>query len=236
MGAKTVVLSAGAIASSLILQRSGMGGPAVGKGLGFNIAAPMHAEFDEKLDSYAGLQISHTLRPANEDDLILETWFNPVGAESLFMPGWFSDHYRNMRRYDHMACVGVVVGTKRNASVKPGLFGRGLNLDYVVDEDDLKLVVRGLKLAGRAFLEADALKVMTTTFKYMPCTTEAELDQIERLRARQHRHRAAELTPAGRQRDQPRRRPRASSTAASACTASSGCTCATPASSPPPSP
>jgi choline dehydrogenase-like flavoprotein len=139
----------------------------------------MHAEFDEKLDSYAGLQISHTLRPANEDDLILETWFNPVGAESLFMPGWFSDHYRNMRRYDHMACVGAVVGTKRNAAVKPGLFGRGLDMDYVVDEDDLKLVVRGLKMAGRAFLEAGALKVMTTTFRYMPCTTEAELDQID---------------------------------------------------------
>ena len=62
--AKTVVLAAGAIASSLILQRSGLGGQKVGTGLGFNIAAPMHAEFEEKLDSYRGLQISHTLRPA----------------------------------------------------------------------------------------------------------------------------------------------------------------------------
>ena len=32
------------------------------------------------------------------------------------MPGWFSDHYENMRRYDHMACVGSVVGTRRTAA------------------------------------------------------------------------------------------------------------------------
>ncbi|MEA2348650.1 MAG: hypothetical protein QOG62_2437 [Thermoleophilaceae bacterium] len=177
--ARTVVLAAGAIASSLILQRSNLGGPKVGTGLGFNIAAPMHAEFDEKLDSYAGLQISHTLRPAGEDDLVMETWFNPVGAESLFMPGWFSDHYRNMRRYDHMACVGVVVGSHRNATVRPGRFGKGMRLDYEPVQDDLRLLVKGLRMTGKAFLAADALKVMTTTFRYMPCKTEADLDAVD---------------------------------------------------------
>ena len=177
--ARTVVLAAGAIASSLILQRSGIGGPRVGRGLGFNIAAPMHAEFEEKLDSYRGLQISHTLRPAGEDDLVMESWFNPIGAESLFMPGWFSDHYRNMKRYDHMACVGVVVGTRRNATVRPGRRGRGMRLDYTPAPDDLKLMVKGLRMAGRAFLAADAMKVMTTTFRYMPCKNEADFDEVE---------------------------------------------------------
>ena len=39
------------------------------------------------------------------------------------MPGWFSDHYENMRRYAHLACVGVVVGSQSNGSVKPGFRG-----------------------------------------------------------------------------------------------------------------
>jgi choline dehydrogenase-like flavoprotein len=176
--AGTVVLSAGAIASSLILARSGLGGPLVGRGLGFNLGAPVHAEFDEKLDSYAGLQISHTLQPAAEDSLILETWFNPVGAESLFMPGWFGDHFRNMRRYDHMACIGAVVGTQRNATVRPARFGRGMNLDYAPAGEDLGLLVRGIQMAGRAFLAAGARRVMPSTFRYLPCESESDLAGI----------------------------------------------------------
>ena len=30
------------------------------------------------------------------------------------MPGWFSDHFQNMRRYSHLSCIGVVVGSQRN--------------------------------------------------------------------------------------------------------------------------
>ena len=137
MSANTVVISAGALASSLILQRSNLGGPNVGRGLSCNLGAPMTAEFDEKLDSYAGLQISHYLRPPGDDGLILETWFNPVGAQSLFMPGWFRDHYRNMRRYDRMACTGSVVGTRPNGRVSLDWRGR-MKLEYEPHPDDLQ--------------------------------------------------------------------------------------------------
>jgi choline dehydrogenase-like flavoprotein len=54
-----------------------------------------------------------------------------------------------------------------------------MSLDYTVADEDLKLVVRGLKIAGRAFLEAGATKVMSTTFKYIPCTTPVELDRLD---------------------------------------------------------
>ena len=34
------------------------------------------------------------------------------------MPGWFSDHFHNMRRYAYLSTIGVVVGSqiKRHAS------------------------------------------------------------------------------------------------------------------------
>ena len=34
------------------------------------------------------------------------------------MPGWFEEHWDNMRRYKHMTCLGAVVGTESNGSVK----------------------------------------------------------------------------------------------------------------------
>ena len=43
---------------------------------------------------------SRTTGPADADDgVVLETWFNPIVTQSLFMPGWFEEHWDNMRRY-----------------------------------------------------------------------------------------------------------------------------------------
>jgi choline dehydrogenase-like flavoprotein len=178
VGASTVVLAAGAIGSSLILQRSNLGGPNVGRSLSWNLGAPLTAEFDEKLDAYAGLQISHYLRPPSDDGLVLETWFNPVGAQSLFMPGWFRDHFRNMRRYDRMACTGSVVGTRPGATVSLDWRGR-MKLKYEPHPDDLRRLVAGLKLAGRIHLAAGATKVMPTTFRYLPYSSPDALGDLD---------------------------------------------------------
>ena len=43
--ANTVVLSAGTIASSLILQRSGLGDGRAGRGIAFNMASPVTFDF-----------------------------------------------------------------------------------------------------------------------------------------------------------------------------------------------
>jgi choline dehydrogenase-like flavoprotein len=178
VSANTVIVSAGALASSLILQRSSLGGPNAGRGLSFNLGAPMTGEFDEKLDSFRGLQISHYLRTPGDDGLILETWFNPVGAQSLFMPGWFRDHYRNMRHYDRMACTGSVVGTRPNGRVSLDWRGK-MKLSYDPHPDDLKRLVAGLKLAGRIYLAAGATRVMPTTFRFLPFSTHESLDELD---------------------------------------------------------
>jgi len=179
--AKTVVVSAGALASSLLLQRSRLGGKRVGTGLSFNVGAPMTGDFTERLDSFDGLQISHAYKPPNEDQLIYEAWFNPVGTQALLMPGWFSDHYENMRRYAYMACVGVVVGSESNGSVKPGFRGRGMKLEYEPTDGDLKLMIRGNKTAGRILLAAGARRVMPLTFRSLSYTAAEQLDELDEV-------------------------------------------------------
>ena len=178
VSAKTVVISAGALASSLILQRSNLGGPNVGRGLSFNMGAPLTAEFKDPIDSFRGLQISNYLRPPGDDGLILETWFNPVGAQSLFMPGWFRDHYDNMRAYNRMASTGSVVGTRPDGRVSLDWRGR-MKLRYEPHPDDLKRLVAGLKLAGRIYLAAGAERVMPPTFRFLPYASSSALDGLD---------------------------------------------------------
>ena len=179
VAANTVVVSGGAIASSLLLQRSGLGGKTVGRNLSFNVGAPMTGDFPERLDAFDGLQISHAYRPPGEDRLIFEAWFNPVGTQSLLMPGWFRDHYNNMRRYPHLACVGVVVGSERNGRVRPGFRGRGIKLDYVPTEADLRLMVKGTKQAGRILLAAGAERAMPLTFRSLSYTAAEQLEELD---------------------------------------------------------
>jgi choline dehydrogenase-like flavoprotein len=181
VAANTVVVSGGALASSLLLQRSGLGGKLAGTGLSFNVGAPLTAEFDEKLNGFDGLQITHSYRPPGEDQLILESWFNPVGTQALLMPGWFSDHFHNMRRYPHLSCIGVVVGSQRNGRVKPGFRGQGMKLEYEPTDADLKLMIKGNKLAARIHFASGAKRVMPMTFRSLSYTTLEQVDELDEI-------------------------------------------------------
>jgi choline dehydrogenase-like flavoprotein len=157
-----VVLSAGAIGSSWVLQRSGIGGDAVGRELYFNVNSPLTAEFEQPVDTFAGLQMSHVYTPADpEAGFVLETWFNPVATQALAMPGWFGQHFENMRRYRHMASGGTLVGTTKPASVSATKHGP--QIDYSPGSEDLTRLITGLKLLGKVFLAGGARRVMPAT-------------------------------------------------------------------------
>ncbi|MGZ5310064.1 MAG: GMC oxidoreductase, partial [Solirubrobacterales bacterium] len=176
--ANTIVLSGGAVGSSYLLMKSGIGNGQVGRHLAFNMGSPMTADFDEEIRSYDGLQISHYLEPTDGRGYVYETWFNPVLSQAVTMPGWFEDHYRNMRRYAHMTAVGVLVGTHRNARIRKALTG-GPDIVYEPEPDDLAKLLEALKLAGKIYLKAGAKRVMPTSFHYLEYSTPEELDHLE---------------------------------------------------------
>ena len=180
VAANTVVVAGGALASSLLLQRSGLGGKLAGTGLSFNVGAPLTADFEEKLNAFDGLQITHGYRPPGEDQLILESWFNPVGTQALMMPGWFRDHYENMRRYPHLSCIGVVVGSQRNGTVR-ATRGRGMKLTYDPSDADLALMLKGTKLAARIHFASGALRVMPMTFRSRSYTSLDQVDELDEI-------------------------------------------------------
>jgi choline dehydrogenase-like flavoprotein len=179
VNAQTVVVSAGALASSLLLRRSGFRSR-VGDGMSFNLATPLTADFDEELNAYAGMQICRYLAPAGHDGLVVETWFNPPMMQSLFMPGWFDQHYENMRRYSHMTCVGVVVGSHADGRVRKAFLKDHPDLEYEPGKQDLDKLVEGMKLAGRVFFAAGAKRVMPPTFGYLEITSPDQLDDLDR--------------------------------------------------------
>jgi choline dehydrogenase-like flavoprotein len=173
------VVAAGAIGSSWLLQRSGIGGDAVGRGLHFNINSPLTADFPDRVDSFAGIQMSHAYRaPESIPGYLVETWFNPPATQALAMPGWFGRHFANMQRYRHMACAGVLVGTTTPGRVKPGRHAP--EIEYAASKADRDRVVEGLQVAGRIWLKAGAERVMPATFAWHEYRNVKALDQLPR--------------------------------------------------------
>jgi choline dehydrogenase-like flavoprotein len=176
----TIVVSAGAISSSLLLLRSGIGNGRTGKNLCFNMGSPVTAVFKDKINSYEGLQISHYIQLSPNQGFIVETWFNPPVAQALTMPGWFDDHFKNMHRYDHLSCAGILVPTQTNGEVKAaGLFGR--DVKYVPAKEDLQKLTEGLILAGKIFFAGGAETIMPHTFNYYEFKNEKELEQLREI-------------------------------------------------------
>lgn len=177
--ANTFVLSAGAISSSIVLLRSRIG-KNTGKRLSFNLGSPISAVFKKPINSYDGLQISHYLDISPNRGYIIETWFNPPMFQSTAMPGWFDDHYNNMKRYNRIACGGVLVGTESNAEVRnAGLTGREIR--YKPLQQDFDALLDGLTMAGRIFLNAGAECIIPNTFKYYEFNNEDELKDLKNL-------------------------------------------------------
>ncbi|HEX9658248.1 MAG TPA: GMC family oxidoreductase [Bacteroidota bacterium] len=177
---KTFVVSAGAISSSILLLKSKLGIKNAGKKLSFNVGSQMTAAFPKKIDSYDGLQISHYMKVSPDTGYVMESWFNPPMFQSTAMPGWFEDHYKNMKRYDRLACVGLLVGSESNAVARvAGLTGR--EIDYTPTGKDFQTLLKGLELSGEIMFAAGAESVMPNTFKYYEFKSVAELKRMPEL-------------------------------------------------------
>jgi choline dehydrogenase-like flavoprotein len=176
--ANTVVVSAGAIASSWLLMESKIAKSRAGRDVCFNMGSPITADFDDVLDSFDGVQISHYLQPEAGSGFVMESWFNPVVSQALNMPGWLDDHRENMRRFRHLTAAGVLVGTKGTARLRPALTG-GVDIDYTPAREDVETLVDALKLLCRIYLRAGARHVMPSTFRFHAFTEESQVDQLD---------------------------------------------------------
>ena len=182
--ANTVVVSAGALNSSVLLLNSGIKRSLAGRRLHFNIVTPVTAlaHTEHPINSYDGLQISHYYEPAanNGARYMLETWFNPPATHSLVMPGWFGDHFENMKNYNRMVAGGVLVGTTEGGTVKPN--GSEPNIDYEPGEKDLEQLVEGMKELCRIMLKGGAKPAMPQTYELHEICDEADLEELDRYK------------------------------------------------------
>ncbi|MAW80791.1 MAG: glucose-methanol-choline oxidoreductase [Parvularcula sp.] len=148
---KGVVVAAGALASSRILDKSGIRN--TGTGISLNIAcpvvawmpdgAPLHAWNEDQMTTYV-----------DRGDFLLESHFQPPMSMSTLMPGWFGEHARRMKNYNHLASAGVLIPADRQGRLKGGRLRFKLR-----DDVELPLLRRALAALSRVHFAAGAREV-----------------------------------------------------------------------------
>ena len=150
----------------------------VGKGLCFNMVAPVLVEFPEAMNSYDGIQMGHYVNDRLGDRFLIETWYSlPVGL-ALSMGGWFDEHYRNMRRAGSMAAYGLVVGTDRESSVFVNPMTGDLGFHHRPTASDMTRMVESIDRLGRVVFAAGAKRMIINTWDHGTVNNLSELPAL----------------------------------------------------------
>jgi choline dehydrogenase-like flavoprotein len=176
--AEIVVLAAGAIQSSSILRRSGLGGDAVGASLHFNLTALLLAEYDSRSDVPAPGELRY-FEAANGAYVSLTRAADARGTVAG-MPGWFEDIAVGRREEGAWAVTAVTVGSTASGRVEvpdPGRRGTRLSFD---PSTDLMPLIGAVRLAGADAFDNGARRVRPASRRPLDVRREA-LDELELL-------------------------------------------------------
>lgn len=182
--ARRVVVAAGAYATPLILERSGVGKQSgeLGKNLTLHPGFRMMGLFDERVEGWKGaLQSAHT-HAYEHERINLVGLFLPPGVLAATMPGIGDDHARRAALVPHLAVFGAMIHDESGGRVRHA-FGKRF-ITYEMSRADGKAASRALSLMAETFFAAGAREVYLPILGAPPVDRDAfralDLDRVPR--------------------------------------------------------
>jgi choline dehydrogenase-like flavoprotein len=171
VNAPVVVLSAGAVGSPDLLQRSGLGGPAVGAHLHLHPSVICSGVFEEELHAYRGIPQSYyvdefiDLERDPHAGYVLMPIAGFPGLTAANLPGFGRDHSRLMRSYARMGGLLVLLHDRSEGRVTPGSSLARPELAYQLDPADRRQLAEGLAHCAEVLFAAGAKQVIVPYFE-----------------------------------------------------------------------
>jgi choline dehydrogenase-like flavoprotein len=163
--AKHFVVSAGAIETPLLLQRSEIPDPhrRVGARLHLHPGLAAAGVFEDPVYSWQGIPQSYecteflSFRHADHRRIwILPNAAHPVGAATI-MPGFGQAHAERMRQYAHLAPLSAMLHDSSSGTVRER-WGKPV-IDYVLTPEDREQLALGLRECAKLLFAGGAQKV-----------------------------------------------------------------------------
>lgn len=165
--AKVVILAAGAIASSNLLQKSRIGGKNVGKGLSLHPAPFVMGVFNEKIHGNRGVPMSYTCHEfgvtngVEKGGFLIESIFLPVFQMALAIPSMGIDHRKMMENYAYFTMAGIMTRDEPNGSVQMSYNGSP-KVTYNLSPQAIDDMARGMGILSRMWFSVGATSLITS--------------------------------------------------------------------------
>ena len=170
--AELVVVACGTIHTPVLLKRSGVRHPGLGRNLSLHPATGVWAEFDEPIDMARGIPQAYAVDEFASQGLMLEGWAGPPDMLALSLP-------QTARDYLHVAQVGLMIRDSTRGVVH-AVGGRPI-IRYDLDDADTRLLNEGIARAAELELAAGATRVHLPIKGHPPVS---DVDEIRRASAK----------------------------------------------------
>jgi len=182
--AAATIVSGGAFMTPLLLARSGLKHPWIGKNLSIHPATKVLALFDEVIDQSRGIPQGYTIEDLANEGIMFEGGSTPFDVTSTGIPFVGSRLMDIMAQFPHLATFGMMVQDVGRGSVREGPGGR-LIIQYNLDGRDLVRLQKGVVRLTELFRAAGARRVFPFVAGSHEVSTSADLAALaaRKLRA-----------------------------------------------------
>jgi choline dehydrogenase-like flavoprotein len=183
VNAKLVIIAAGAIASTHLLQKNGIAKEKTGKGLALHPSPFILGDFPFEIKGIQGIPMTYTLHDfgvtngVSELGFIIEGIFLPPLQFSMLLPASRGQHEEFMKRYNHYAMAGVLVRDGSNGVIT--LTDRGFTrVTYSLGEKELENIARGAQIIASMWFKLGASRIITSHINKQILNNEDEIPEL----------------------------------------------------------
>jgi len=155
---RAVVVAGGAFGTPELLQRSGLGGGAVGRNLHIHPACWVGARYEEEVRGWDGVMQSYYVDQWEEQGILLEATFTPLAFGGAWLLGAGVDHQRAMLDFGHVGSIGVHLSDRSAGRVGLGAEG-AIRASYKLTREDADRLAFGIARAAEVHFAAGASEV-----------------------------------------------------------------------------
>jgi choline dehydrogenase-like flavoprotein len=184
VNAKVVIVSAGAIASSNLLQKSNIAGQKVGRGLALHPAPFVMGVFDEEIRANRGIPMSYTCHEfgvtngVENGGFLIESVFLPVFQMALAIPSFGIDHAKMMERFNNYTMAGVMTRDEPVGIVTISYNGHP-KVVYNLAPKTIDDIARGMAILAKMWFSIGARSVITSHRDMPELRTKADIPLLK---------------------------------------------------------
>ncbi|WP_420545148.1 GMC family oxidoreductase N-terminal domain-containing protein [Nitrosopumilus sp.] len=184
VNAKVVIVSAGSIASSNLLQKSGIANDNIGNGLALHPAPFVMGHFKEDIYGNRGIPMSYTCHEfgvtnnVKNGGFLIESIFLPIFQMALAIPSFGVDHARLMKEFNHYTLAGIMVRDDSVGKITKS-FGDNPKVEYELTDDSINDMARGMSILARMWFDIGADYVVSSHSDVPEIRSRQDIPQLE---------------------------------------------------------